>query len=210
MPTFFYSRLSGSYDSIFKFDYNYPIISKWTKRAPLNLGAFAYNTILIPINKSQSHWCMAVVHVMEKRIEFYDSMGGQGTSANIMKLVKKWMEDEWEQKVMKSYTIGRMGTSTNRLDTLLSVAYANENWECNHINSCPQQADGFSCGMFVCMIAKRLTLGKSREGLLLASSSSNKSNTRRNFALDFHQSDVYEFRRAVSLQLQLLTVKNED
>ena len=34
--------------------------------------------LVVPVNVSNSHWCLAVAHVRERRLQYYDFMGGPG------------------------------------------------------------------------------------------------------------------------------------
>ena len=54
--------------------YDYNGVSRWTKR----LNIFSKKHIFFPVNISNQHWCMAVVHMDGRIIQYYDSMGGEG------------------------------------------------------------------------------------------------------------------------------------
>ena len=54
--------------------YNYAGVKRWTKR----IDIFAKKRIFFPVNISNTHWCMAVVHMDDRRVQYYDSMGGAG------------------------------------------------------------------------------------------------------------------------------------
>lgn len=38
-----------------------------------------YLQIFFPVNLGNMHWCLAVVYMQEKKIQYYDSMNGAGT-----------------------------------------------------------------------------------------------------------------------------------
>jgi Ulp1 family protease len=59
--------------------YCYANVKRWTKKFDL----FACDKVFCPVNISNTHWCLAVIHVQDKRIQYYDSMGGAG---------RKWLE----------------------------------------------------------------------------------------------------------------------
>ena len=45
---------------------------------PTSFDIFDRDKIFCPVNLGNTHWCMAVIFMQEKRIQYYDSMGGQG------------------------------------------------------------------------------------------------------------------------------------
>ena len=54
--------------------YNYRNVRRWTKR----IDVFSMKKLFFPVNIDNQHWCMAVVHMDDRRIQFYDSYGGSG------------------------------------------------------------------------------------------------------------------------------------
>jgi hypothetical protein len=54
--TFFYSMLVQKNSK----DYNYERVRRWTRRRPR--GAFSYEKLIIPINRSNSHWYVAFIN----------------------------------------------------------------------------------------------------------------------------------------------------
>ena len=84
--TFFYSLLAQR---------GYSGVRRWTKKAKVNL--FEMDRVLIPINKGGFHWILCVVNVEYKRIEYYDSMGREGESAenrSVLTNVRNFMVEE--------------------------------------------------------------------------------------------------------------------
>ena len=45
--------------------YNYAGVRRWTKK----FDVFAHRMLFFPVNISNTHWCLAVVHVTEKRVQ---------------------------------------------------------------------------------------------------------------------------------------------
>lgn len=35
--------------------------------------------VFFPVNLGNTHWCLAVIFMQEKKIQYYDSMSGAGT-----------------------------------------------------------------------------------------------------------------------------------
>jgi Ulp1 family protease len=53
--------------------------------------------VLILINKGGFHWILACVNVMEKRIEYYDSMGREGElseNQDVLQNIRTFMVEE--------------------------------------------------------------------------------------------------------------------
>jgi hypothetical protein len=57
---------------------------------------FNLDKIFIPINQASSHWVCTVIYVQEKRIQFYDSMGGDGKT--YLDTIFRYLKDEHENK----------------------------------------------------------------------------------------------------------------
>uniref|UniRef100_A0A060TIE9 ARAD1D46002p n=1 Tax=Blastobotrys adeninivorans TaxID=409370 RepID=A0A060TIE9_BLAAD len=121
--THFYSTLEGprGYDGV----------ARWAKRKKVDVTKLDY--VFVPINRQNTHWCLAVVNNVDKRFEFYDSMGGNGRPA--LELLREYMileADRLEpdahsahEKIYNSYDI----------------------WD---EVRCPQQENGYDCGVFTC------------------------------------------------------------
>jgi len=58
----------------------YAGVRRWTKKAKVNV--FELDRVLVPINKGGFHWVLGVINVEAARIEYYDSMGREGESAD--------------------------------------------------------------------------------------------------------------------------------
>ena len=43
----------------------------------LQINIFAKDAILVPINLGNAHWTFACINIRLKRVEYYDSLGGQ-------------------------------------------------------------------------------------------------------------------------------------
>lgn len=69
--SFFYTRLCQS---------GYQSVERWGKRAKIdgdNLLALDY--LIIPVH-SVNHWTLGVANFTKKRLEYYDSLGGGGST----------------------------------------------------------------------------------------------------------------------------------
>ena len=66
--SFFYSKLNEG--NVYK----YSNVQRWTK----NIDIFDQEMVIIPVNISNQHWCLAVIYMQKKEIAYYDSMNGSG------------------------------------------------------------------------------------------------------------------------------------
>ncbi len=71
LSTFFVNKLTDEYRG-----YNFELVWRWTK----NFDFMAMGKIFVPIKINNTHWCMAIIFVQLKRIQYYDSLGGGGRS----------------------------------------------------------------------------------------------------------------------------------
>ena len=54
-------------------------MKRWSKKVKSTGGCvFKLDKLIVPVNVSNSHWCLAVAHVRERRLQYYDSMVLQG------------------------------------------------------------------------------------------------------------------------------------
>ncbi|EPZ32086.1 Peptidase C48, SUMO/Sentrin/Ubl1 domain-containing protein [Rozella allomycis CSF55] len=92
---------------------------------------FSYDIILFPVHLS-SHWCMSAANFIEKRFEYYDSLGG--SDRGHLDLMRDYLENEH---------LDKKGTP---IDFSL--------WK-KHVNvNNPHQHNGYDCGVFSLMYAK--------------------------------------------------------
>lgn len=57
--------------------YKYSNVKRWSKRVP-GKDIFNLDKIVFPVNISGMHWSLIVIFMQEKKIQFFDSMGGSG------------------------------------------------------------------------------------------------------------------------------------
>eukprot|EP01135_Chromosphaera_perkinsii_P011954 Nk52_evm7s2542 gene=Nk52_evmTU7s2542 len=121
--TFFYETLSQK---------GYDKVKRWTRRVNL----FEKDIVIVPVHL-QMHWCLAVIYIQEKRIEYFDSLGG--SNAKCFKLLKEYLSKESEDKLKK------------KLDT--------SDWKCVRRTDIPAQHNGSDCGVFMCKFADYVSRG---------------------------------------------------
>ncbi|KAG6972449.1 hypothetical protein JG688_00003965 [Phytophthora aleatoria] len=126
--SFFYTKVSEN-------GYNFINVRRWTRKIDL----FAMDKIFMPVNVGNMHWCMAVIFMTEKRIQYYDSMHGSGAAC--LKVLLRYLHDESEHKKKQKFNEEGWRLVTTTPDT-------------------PQQNNGSDCGVFSCMFADYLSQNK--------------------------------------------------
>ncbi|KAG6971224.1 hypothetical protein JG687_00002180 [Phytophthora cactorum] len=126
--SFFYTKVSEN-------GYNFINVRRWTRKIDL----FAMDKIFMPVNVGNMHWCMAVIFMTEKRIQYYDSMHGSGAAC--LKVLLGYLHDESEHKKKQKFNEEGWRLVTTTPDT-------------------PQQNNGSDCGVFSCMFADYLSQNK--------------------------------------------------
>ena len=105
----------------------YQGVRRWMKRKKTQITDL--DKIFAPVNLNQSHWALGLIDIKNKTVNYIDSLshGPNAMSFAILNDLKKYVIDESK---------GAIG----------------EDFELNHI-SCPQQPNGFDCGIYVCLNA---------------------------------------------------------
>ena len=93
------------------------------------------------------HWCLAVAHVAEGRIEYYDSMGGGGRDC--LAHLHKYFVDECKDKKKCDLDVDGTWTEGN----LVSMG-----------RRVPQQENGSDCGVFMNMFTTYHAQGRDWRG----------------------------------------------
>uniref|UniRef100_A0AC34R3D4 Ubiquitin-like protease family profile domain-containing protein n=1 Tax=Panagrolaimus sp. JU765 TaxID=591449 RepID=A0AC34R3D4_9BILA len=112
--TFFYTTLCQR---------GYGGVKRWTKK----VDVFSYDIWLVPVHL-QVHWCMAVVDLQNKTIEYYDSMLGKNSV--VFELLTEYLSSESMDK-------RKQPLNTN-------------DWKLIRKCDIPTQQNGSDCGMFSC------------------------------------------------------------
>ncbi|ODQ66862.1 cysteine proteinase, partial [Nadsonia fulvescens var. elongata DSM 6958] len=91
--------------------------------------------LFVPINRHQTHWCFVMVDLIQKNFVFYDSMSTKQTRTGleILEMVKQYMVQESQSQ-----------------DPSQNWKEFYDAYESIGGDECPQQENGFDCGVFVC------------------------------------------------------------
>ncbi|CAG8630996.1 16112_t:CDS:2 [Dentiscutata erythropus] len=131
-PSYFYTKLTANQE------YNYEGVRRWTKRTCI----FDKETVFIPINFSDSHWVLAVLRMHQRKIEIWDSLGGQHHKKSINENINQYLRDEYRDK--------------KRCKNVKTKEF--EEWpvKVKFRRGKTPQTDANSCGVFICFFARLL------------------------------------------------------
>ncbi|PVD30722.1 hypothetical protein C0Q70_09997 [Pomacea canaliculata] len=121
--TFFYPKLTSG---------GHAAVKRWTRR----IDIFSHHYLIMPVHLGV-HWCLCVVFMKDKKICYYDSMGGNNDQC--LNAVRQYLYDESKEK--------------------RNVELDLSEWTTEIIKDIPQQMNGSDCGMFSCMYAECITRG---------------------------------------------------
>mmetsp|Transcript_25006 Transcript_25006/g.35018 ORF Transcript_25006/g.35018 Transcript_25006/m.35018 type:complete len:660 (+) Transcript_25006:108-2087(+) len=121
--TFFFSMLEKGYERV----------KKWTRK----VDVFSLNYVIIPVHLGV-HWCLAVINFVDKRFEYYDSMGGPNKAA--LKAMRNYLIQEYKDKKKQQFDL--------------------TGWTDYMPRDIPQQQNGYDCGVFMCRYADCISQNK--------------------------------------------------
>uniref|UniRef100_A0A915BA98 Ubiquitin-like protease family profile domain-containing protein n=2 Tax=Ascarididae TaxID=6250 RepID=A0A915BA98_PARUN len=116
--TFFYPSLLGK---------GYQSVRRWTRKVDI----FEFDILLLPIHLG-AHWCLAVIDFPNKRIDYYDSMGGENRQC--LSALANYLGEEMVDKKQTRFDL--------------------TGWKLVTRDDIPQQMNGSDCGMFTCKFAE--------------------------------------------------------
>jgi sentrin-specific protease 1 len=134
--SFFFAKLVGqSGPQVYK----YEGVKSWTagRKSKPGVDIFAYRRVIMPINRGNSHWAMAMIDMEERKVYFLDSLRGNGS--DVIKHLIQYLKDEWKDK--KGGELPWTFTAGVSPDTL------------------PRQQNGVDCGAFVCAFGECFARG---------------------------------------------------
>ncbi|XP_049538963.1 uncharacterized protein LOC125953420 [Anopheles darlingi] len=120
--TFFLSSLRRS---------GYSGVRRYTKKVDL----FSFDIIVVPVHVNEVHWCMAIIDLRRKAIEYYDSLGAPNNP--VLEMLENYLCQESLDK--RQVPFDKTGLTKRNM------------------SDCPKQNNGSDCGVFSCMFAEFLT-----------------------------------------------------
>uniref|UniRef100_A0A182W1W2 Ubiquitin-like protease family profile domain-containing protein n=1 Tax=Anopheles minimus TaxID=112268 RepID=A0A182W1W2_9DIPT len=109
----------------------YSGVRRWTRKVDL----LAHDMIVVPVHVGGIHWCMSIIDLRRKTIDYYDSMGSPNNV--VLNALEEYLCQESMDKRKKPFDKSGL-TKQNMRD-------------------CPRQKNGSDCGVFSCMFAEFLT-----------------------------------------------------
>ncbi|XP_039497588.1 uncharacterized protein LOC120455448 [Drosophila santomea] len=106
-------------------------VKRWTRKVDL----FSKDIIPVPVHCNGVHWCMAIIHLRNKTIRYYDSMGKPNQP--VLDALEKYLREESLDKRKQPFD-----TSGFVIESVQNI---------------PQQLNGSDCGVFSCMFAEYIT-----------------------------------------------------
>ncbi|XP_055712966.1 sentrin-specific protease 1-like isoform X2 [Phlebotomus papatasi] len=106
-------------------------VKRWTRKVDI----FAHDVIPVPVHVSNVHWCMAIIHLKNRTIRYYDSMGQP--NMRILDALEQYLKSESMDKKQRPFDMS--------------------GWEKECMADAPRQMNGSDCGVFSCMFAEYIT-----------------------------------------------------
>lgn len=125
MNTFFIPRLLQA---------GFAGVKRWTRKVDI----FSYDVIPIPVHVGQVHWCMAIIHMRNKTIRYYDSMGSP--NPRVLQALESYLKEESLDKKKCEFDTSK--------------------FEIESVRDVPKQMNGSDCGVFSCMFAEYISRDK--------------------------------------------------
>ncbi|XP_013118762.2 uncharacterized protein LOC106095877 isoform X2 [Stomoxys calcitrans] len=109
-------------------------VKRWTRKVDI----FSKDILPVPVHVGGVHWCMAIIHMKNRSIKYYDSMGTPNPT--VLKALEQYLKDESLDKRKQPFD-----TSDFVIESVQGV---------------PRQMNGSDCGVFSCMFAEYITRNK--------------------------------------------------
>ncbi|KAH8421262.1 hypothetical protein KR009_007638 [Drosophila setifemur] len=106
-------------------------VKRWTRKVDL----FSKDIIPVPVHCNGVHWCMAIIHMRDRTIRYYDSMGKP--NQEVLDALEAYLQSESLDKRKQPF------------DT--------SGFQIHSVPNVPQQTNGSDCGVFSCMFAEYVT-----------------------------------------------------
>ncbi|XP_037928322.1 sentrin-specific protease 1-like [Teleopsis dalmanni] len=109
-------------------------VRRWT----LKVDILEKDIIVVPVHVSGVHWCMAIIHLKNKSIKYYDSMGIP--NPKVLSALEEYLKEESLDKK--------------------KIAFDTSGFLIESVNDVPRQMNSTDCGVFSCMFAEYITRDK--------------------------------------------------
>ncbi|KAK9480790.1 hypothetical protein V1514DRAFT_288413 [Lipomyces japonicus] len=106
----------------------YQGVARWAKRQKLVLAETDF--VFVPVNIHNTHWCVSVINLRDRRFEYYDSLGGG--PGKVFDDLREYLTNE---AVKQEFGV---------------IAHDNAEWDEFIPENSPMQQNGYDCGVFTC------------------------------------------------------------
>jgi sentrin-specific protease 1 len=138
--------------------YSYKNVKRWSKKVP-GKDIFNLKYIFCPINLDNMHWTSAVIYMEEKKIQYYDSLGG--TDRKKLEGLLEYVKDEWKVKKGSEMDGGEWRLVGCTEDTprqlngecILLFSLGNGMFYVLTLDCLLVIISGYDCGVFTCMFS---------------------------------------------------------
>jgi sentrin-specific protease 1 len=145
----------------------------------LQVDLFSYSRVFIPVHVHGNHWCLGCVNVTDRRLEYFDSLGGNNPI--FFSTLRSYLADEFRSRHPDS-----------QLDF--------DSWTDFCPKQIPRQDNGSDCGVFTLKFADYLSHSPP---LPLTSSPASRSVSP---AFHFTAADMDYFRHRIALEIKQQTI----
>jgi len=146
-PTHFFS--SFFFEKMFEEGgYKYASVKRWGRKVSGG-NIFKMGKVVIPVNLSNTHWCLCFVDFDKKTIQYYDSMGGSGN--RYLNGMRSYLRDEG-----KKFVGTDVPSDLLDMETWTLIPTIVHDQQGNVIT--PQQNNGNDCGVFTCTFGNLLSV----------------------------------------------------
>ncbi|XP_023033624.2 sentrin-specific protease-like [Drosophila willistoni] len=109
----------------------YAAVRRWTTKVDI----FSKDIIVVPVHTDTSHWCVAIIHMRQRTLRSYDSLGQFRTE--VLDALKLYLKQESLDKHRKLFN-----TNTLLIENAMDA---------------PKQRNSNDCGVFSCMVPEYIT-----------------------------------------------------
>ncbi|XP_017106587.2 sentrin-specific protease 1-like [Drosophila bipectinata] len=124
MNSFFLQRLQHD---------GYSAVQRWTRKVDL----FSNDIVLVPVHCGSIHWCLAIIHLRDRTLKYYDSMGNPNQP--VLNILESYLKSESLDKRKQPFD-----TECFRIESVPA-------------EKLPQQRNLDDCGVFCCMYAEYIS-----------------------------------------------------
>ncbi|RUS28490.1 hypothetical protein BC938DRAFT_481819 [Jimgerdemannia flammicorona] len=98
------------------------------------IDLFSKSYVIVPVHLGM-HWCCAVINFVKHRVEYYDSL--HGANPDCHKILRAYIQQESLDKKKEPYDLS--------------------DWEDYEPKTCPNQENGYDCGVFASTVAEYIS-----------------------------------------------------